>query len=77
MAILRKGISAKDDMPPERDFIDPIPAGKTAGTKLDKQRFTDMLQRYYQKRGWDEEGRPTREKLNELGLTEAATRLYG
>jgi aldehyde:ferredoxin oxidoreductase len=36
-----------------------------------------MLQRYYQKRGWDEEGRPTREKLNELGLTEAATRLYG
>jgi aldehyde:ferredoxin oxidoreductase len=77
MAILRKGISAKDDMPPERDFTDPIPAGKTAGTKLDRQKFTDMLQRYYEKRGWDEEGRPTREKLNELGLTEAATRLYG
>ena len=77
MAILRKGISAKDDMPPERDFTDPIPAGKTAGMKLDKQKFTGMLQTYYKKRGWDAEGRPTREKLNELGLAEAATRLYG
>jgi aldehyde:ferredoxin oxidoreductase len=36
-----------------------------------------MLQTYYRKRGWDTEGRPTREKLNELGLTEAAARLYG
>lgn len=77
MAILRKGITHKDDMLPERDFTDPIPAGKTAGTKLDKQQFTSMLQTYYRKRGWDKEGRPTREKLNELGLTEAATRLYG
>jgi len=77
MAVLRKGISAKDDMLPERDFIDPVPSGKTAGTKLDRKKFTDMLQAYYQKRGWDKEGRPTREKLNELGLTEAATRLYG
>jgi aldehyde:ferredoxin oxidoreductase len=77
MAILRKGISAKDDMLPERDFTDPIPTGKTTGIKLDKQKFTNMLQTYYQKRGWDKEGRPTREKLNELGLTEAATRLYG
>lgn len=77
MAVLRKGISAKDDQLPERDFIDPSPAGKTAGMKLDKGRFTNMLQTYYRKRGWDREGRPTREKLNELGLTEAAARLYG
>lgn len=77
MAVLRKGISAKDDMLPERDFADPIPSGKTAGMKLDKQKFGSMLQTYYRKRGWDTEGRPTREKLNELGLTEAATRLYG
>ncbi len=77
MAVLRKGISAKDDMLPERDFIDPVPTGKTAGTKLDKQKFASMLQTYYRRRGWDEEGRPTREKLNELGLAEAAARLYG
>jgi len=77
MAILRMGISAKDDMLPERDFTDPVPSGKTKGTKLDRKKFTSMLQTYYRKRGWDREGRPTREKLNELGLTEAATRLYG
>jgi len=77
MAVLRKGMSAKDDQLPERDFTDPVPAGKTVGMKLDKQKFTSMLQTYYQKRGWDTEGRPTREKLNELGLAEAAARLYG
>jgi len=77
MAVLRKGISAKDDQLPERDFIDPIPSGKTAGMKLERERFTNMLHTYYRKRGWDDEGRPTREKLNELGLTEAAARLYG
>jgi aldehyde:ferredoxin oxidoreductase len=77
MAVLRKGITARDDQLPERDFTDPIPTGKTAGMKLDKQKFTNMLQTYYRRRGWDTEGRPTREKLNELGLTEAAARLYG
>jgi aldehyde:ferredoxin oxidoreductase len=77
MAILRKGISAKDDMLPERDFTDPVPSGKTKGAKLDRKKFASMLQTYYRKRGWDRAGRPTKEKLNELELTEAATRLYG
>ena len=77
MAVLRKGISAKDDMLPERDFTDPVPTGKTAGMRIDKQKFTSMLRTYYRKRGWDTEGRPTREKLDELGLAEAAARLYG
>ena len=77
IAVLRKGISAKDDMPPERDFVDPVPNGKTKGMKLDKEKFTSMLQTYYSRRGWDKEGRPTREKLNELGLTQAAARIYG
>jgi aldehyde:ferredoxin oxidoreductase len=36
-----------------------------------------MLREYYQYRGWDwETGRPTREKLVELGLTRAAEDLY-
>lgn len=77
MAVLRKGISSKDDQPPERDFVDPIPAGKTAGMTLDRKKFANMLQTYYRKRGWDDEGRPTREKLTDLGLSEAAMRLYG
>ena len=28
----------------------------------------EMLTRYYEVRGWDEQGRPTEEKLRELGL---------
>jgi len=76
IGVLRVGISAKDDQLPERDFADPVPGGKTSGTKLDREKFTHMLQTYYHKRGWDREGRPTKEKLSELGLGEASARLY-
>ena len=37
----------------------------------------DLLRSYYRLRGWDERGWPTREKLLELGLEEAAEKLYG
>lgn len=77
MAILRKNISVEDDMLPLRDFEDPVPEGSTKGTRLSKERFIEMLRTYYRKRGWDERGRPTKEKLIELGLEEAARKLYG
>ena len=36
-----------------------------------------MLKEYYQYRGWDwETGKPTKEKLMELGLTQVAEELY-
>jgi len=77
MAILRKKISIQDDMLPARDFEDPVPEGSTKGVKLSREKFTEMLKTYYRKRGWDERGWPTKEKLIELGLEEAARKLYG
>ncbi|MCS7136557.1 MAG: aldehyde ferredoxin oxidoreductase family protein [Nitrososphaerota archaeon] len=77
IAIIRKGVSIKDDLLPERDFSDPVPEGRTKGAKLDKDKFIEMLKTYYAIRGWDEFGRPTYEKLMELGLEEVARRLYG
>lgn len=40
----------------------------TTGTKIDKERFSALLGRYYALMGWDENGVPTEEKLLELGL---------
>lgn len=77
IAILRKGIGRKDDNLPARDFEDPVPEGGTKGTKLDKEKFEEMLSLYYEKRGWDEDGRPKKEKLIQLELDEAAEKLYG
>ena len=45
---------------------------------LDPARFRKMLSEYYQLRGWDPtSGRPTRRKLEELGLRDAADELEG
>ncbi|MFX0019338.1 MAG: aldehyde ferredoxin oxidoreductase family protein [Promethearchaeota archaeon] len=44
----------------------PIPYGGTAGNKLE---LDENLRKYYEIRGWDwETGRPTKEKLEELGI---------
>lgn len=42
----------------------------TTGKKIDKERFSALLGRYYTLRGWDEDGIPTEEKLLALGLKE-------
>ncbi|MEN6462443.1 MAG: aldehyde ferredoxin oxidoreductase N-terminal domain-containing protein [Syntrophomonas sp.] len=42
----------------------------TTGKRIDKERFSALLGRYYALRGWDENGIPTEGKLLELGLDE-------
>ncbi len=61
---LRAGLTAADDKLPDR-MHEPVPGGPRAGSRAELQ---DHLQTYYQLRGWDERGVPTREKLDELGL---------
>ncbi len=62
---LKAGISGKEDRLPDRLLKDPMPSGPAKGlvVKLEK-----MLPEYYELRGWDKEGVPTKEKLRELGL---------
>jgi aldehyde:ferredoxin oxidoreductase len=59
------GISAKDDLLPQRIVSLALPDGGTKGFLPDQRR---MLAEYYRERGWDEQGIPTPEKLRELGL---------
>ena len=62
---MREGISRKDDTLPERLLREPTKEGPTKGVVVD---LDTMLTEYYLVRHWDEEGRPTKEKLAELGL---------
>jgi aldehyde:ferredoxin oxidoreductase len=62
---LKAGLSAADDNLPERLLKVPHKSGPAKGVVV---HLDEMLPVYYQSRGWDEGGVPTREKLAELGL---------
>ncbi|MCP4405025.1 MAG: aldehyde ferredoxin oxidoreductase family protein [bacterium] len=65
--ICREGFSAKDDTLPDRMF-EPMRAGTLKGHAVDKAEFEEALQTYYAMMGWDEQGIPTKAKLEELGV---------
>ena len=62
---LKVGFTAADDTLPERLLKDPIKTGPAKGMV---NRLDEMLPGYYQERGWDESGVPTKAKLKELAL---------
>ena len=61
----RAGFSKKDDTLPRRLMEEPISTGAAAGRVWRRE---PLLSEYYRVRGWDEEGRPTQEKLAALGI---------
>jgi len=63
----RESLTSEDDMLPERLF-EPLQGGPHAGNKIDMEEFTQALKTYYEMMGWDEQGVPTRAKLQELEL---------
>lgn len=70
----RLGLTAQNDKLPKA-FLTPLPDGGSAGFVPD---IEGMLFAYYEARGWDEAtGKPTREKLVELGLDDVAEDLWG
>ncbi|MBN2487971.1 MAG: aldehyde ferredoxin oxidoreductase family protein [Methanosarcinaceae archaeon] len=64
---MRLGVTRSDDHPPERTFNDPIKTGPHAGEHMDRNLFEQLLEIYYQRRGWDKDGRPSDEQLHECG----------
>ncbi len=67
---VRMGVSRKDDTLPYKMF-------KPVHPKHSLIALEPMLNEYYKLRGWDPDGKPTREKLVELGLEDVARVLYG
>ena len=58
------------DYPPMRWFKHPLTKGPYTGAKLDPGKYGEMLDMYYEVRGWDGNGVPRRDTLLELGLKE-------
>jgi aldehyde:ferredoxin oxidoreductase len=67
--------SRQMDMPPARWFDEPLTTGDFKGTCLDRARFDRLLSHYYELRGWNRDGIPTKETLERLGLGDVAAAL--
>ena len=66
--LARAGFTRADDTLAPRMF-EPMPAGPIQGEVFDLARVLDD---YYQERGWDSNGIPTRDRLESLGIDQYA-----
>lgn len=66
---LRAGIDSTQDTLPDRLLESPIPEGPSVGHVHE---LSELLPKYYEARGWDKNGIPTKETLTKLGLEEYA-----
>jgi aldehyde:ferredoxin oxidoreductase len=74
--IVREGAKRDDDYQPWRAYTEPLPTGSGKGHLIDREKFSHMLDEYYELHGWDKtNGVPKEEKLKELNLEYVATQL--
>jgi aldehyde:ferredoxin oxidoreductase len=70
---IREGLTRKDDSLPWKVMNVPIPdEGPSKGSFVSQEELDLLLDDYYETRGWNKEGVPTMEKLNELGMEDLA-----
>jgi aldehyde:ferredoxin oxidoreductase len=70
----REGFTrAEDKLPPK--LFQPLTGGRSDGVAVTEEEMAAALPTYYAMCGWDPEGRPTRVKLEELGLAWVADEL--
>ena len=71
----REGFSRKEDILPERYFKEATPVGlpRVKGIKIDREKFEKMLDEYYTLHGWDNDGVPTENTLQKLGIEKEPT----
>ena len=66
---LREGFTRKDDTVPDRFFTLPIHDGPSKGAVINREDFGKELSAYYALWGWTDEGVPTKESLDKLGIS--------
>ena len=69
------GPGRSHDIPVKRHVEEKVPTGPAAGHGVTMDQAMQMLDEYYDARGWDRDGNPTREVLEDLGLQHAANNL--
>jgi len=65
---LKQSPEIKKGLHVPEQFSTPTPVENLDGEKLTKEQIEKMLKDYYKERGWNEEGVPTEEKLEELDI---------
>ena len=63
----REGVGSEEDVAPSKLFV-PLRGGPTDGAVVTPEELEIAKAAYYRMAGWDESGRPTRSKLEELAL---------
>ena len=66
LAAYRAGYRRSDDALPER-LMSPQSKGPLAGVKISDQDFNHAIDKYYIERGYEADGKPSKERLEELG----------
>jgi uridine phosphorylase len=69
---VREGWKPQDDWLPDRLFDEPLPTGVAKGTVLTREELREMIQGYYEARGWTPDGQIPASKLAQLGLGDLA-----
>lgn len=73
---LHAGFRREDDFPPQRLMEDPIKRGPYQGEVLHQGKWSQMLDDYYTRHGWDKNTSwQTRKGLHSLGLEDVAEKL--
>ncbi|MFW6448742.1 MAG: aldehyde ferredoxin oxidoreductase C-terminal domain-containing protein [Halobacteriota archaeon] len=68
---VERGVASRaTDTLSHRVMHEPIPDGPAAGMYCPPEELDAMLDQYYAFRGWDEDGRPTTETLERLGIAD-------
>jgi aldehyde:ferredoxin oxidoreductase len=64
---VKEGLNKNDDWLPER-FFQPHTSGALAETAINSDKLRNAISTYYKMMGWDEDGIPTKTKLEELEI---------
>lgn len=64
----REGLRRKEDILPYRFMHEEIPSGNSKGLRTKPEELQQMLDEYYELRGWAPDGVPKRGTLDKLGL---------
>jgi len=70
---VREGLRRAHDTLPKRLLEEPLPEGPAKGHVVN---LKPLLDAYYEFRGWDQNGKPTPQKLRELGLDWLIEEIY-
>ncbi|MFX0196320.1 MAG: aldehyde ferredoxin oxidoreductase C-terminal domain-containing protein [Candidatus Hodarchaeota archaeon] len=62
-------------LPPDSWFEEAQSQGGLKGVKLDREKYDQMVSWYYELRGWDQNGVPSKETLDSVGLTDVSKEL--